>query len=202
VRHLPLIAEAFPEARFVHIVRDGRDVALSLLEMEWGPVNVVDAARFWRQRIEAGRRAGEKLGPDRYTELRYEEFVADPEGETRRICGFVGIEFEKEMLDYPAAADEIIGQSEVPHRHEGLRERPTSGRRDWRNQMEPKQVALFEAIAGPTLTTFGYERSVPQIPRTIRARARSQQLVRKVRGIPDRIRSELRPRLKRLPGAE
>jgi hypothetical protein len=199
VRSIPRIAAAFPESRFVHIVRDGRDVALSLLEVEWAPDSIVDAARFWRQRVEAGRNAGRVLGPSRYAELRYEDFLEDPKGETKRICDFLRLPFEETMLDYAGRADAIIEQSAVPHRHEGLRDAPTKGRRNWRAQMEPKDVLLFEAVAGEALTTFGYPRYAAETPPSIARQAQAQLALRKVRGIPDRIRSEVRPRMKRLP---
>ena len=199
VRSIPRIAGAFPESRFVHIIRDGRDVALSLLEVEWAPDSIVDAARFWKQRVEAGRNAGRVLGSDRYIELNYEAFLEEPKKETMRICKFLGIRFEEGMLDYGRKAEAIIGQSSVPHRHAGLREAPTKGLRDWRHQMEPKDVLLFEAVAGETLTGFGYERSAPEVPGAIKTQAQAQLAIRKVRGVPDRVRSELRPRRKRLP---
>lgn len=199
VRYIPLIAGAFPEARFVHIIRDGRDVALSLLQMEWAPDTIVETARFWKVRVDAGRAAGAELGAGRYAELRYEDFLEDPEGETKRISSFLGLEFQESMLDYSSNAKQILQQSNVPHRHQGLLDKPTKGRRDWRTQMEERDIALFETIAGPTLTSFGYERGAPKIPAAIQAQARTQQFVRKMKGIPDRIRYELRPRLKRLP---
>lgn len=199
VRAIPRIASSFPESKFVHIIRDGRDVALSLLDVEWAPDSIVDAARFWKQRVEAGRNAGRVLGSDRYVELHYETFVEAPEKETKRICTFLGLRFEEGMLDYGRKAESIIGQSSVPHRHEGLREAPTKGRRDWRHQMEPKDVFLFEAVAGDALTSFGYERFALEVPPAIRKQAQAQLAVRKVKGIPDRVRAELRPRLKRLP---
>lgn len=199
VRRIPLLAAAFDESKFVHIIRDGRDVALSLLEVEWAPDSIVDVARFWKQRVEAGRQTGEALGPSRYAELRYEDFVRDPEGNTRRICDFLGLRFEATMLDYGSNARTIIEQSNVPHRHQGLLRAPAPAGRDWRIQMAARDVALFEAVSGATLSLLGYERGARDIPPSVRAQAEAQLLMRKVKGVPDRIRAELRPRLKRLP---
>lgn len=198
VRHLRMLSEAFPSARFVHIVRDGRDVALSLIEMEWGPRTIVEAARFWRQRVDAGRAAEAALGPARYTELRYEDFVADPERTTRSTCEFLGLEFRHEMLDYTSSAEKVLSQTAVPHRHQGLLAAPTKGRRDWRTQMERSDVALFEVIAGESLERFGYERGVARPSLAAHTSARTQQLVRKAKGIPNRVRWILGPRLKRV----
>ena len=75
VRKLELISRVFPEARFVHVIRDGRDVALSLLERDWGPKTIEQAASLWRKRVRAGRRAGAILGRRCYIEVRYEDLV-------------------------------------------------------------------------------------------------------------------------------
>ena len=99
VSHLPELAARFPEAQFVHVVRDGRDVALSLLEVPWGPDTLEDAARHWRRRVLEGRDAG--LPPDRYRELRYEALVADPERELRALAPWLGLEYAAAMLAYP-----------------------------------------------------------------------------------------------------
>src|SRR6185437_7463172 len=73
---LDLIGAVYPDARVVHIIRDGRDVARSVLSMDWGPQTVADAAREWRSGITAARAAAPALAS--YTEVRYEELLADP----------------------------------------------------------------------------------------------------------------------------
>ena len=79
------LAELFPEADFVHLVRDGRDVAASFLELGWAG-SIEEAALHWKLRVRRGRRAGARLPAGRYHELRYEELVADPEPSLRRLC--------------------------------------------------------------------------------------------------------------------
>ncbi len=77
--HVDLLARSFPTARFVHIVRDGRDVVPSILGMSFGPDRFAEAVLFWQRRVERGLAGGAALGPDRYREIRYEALVADPE---------------------------------------------------------------------------------------------------------------------------
>jgi hypothetical protein len=89
VRHLPLLADLFPGARFVHVVRDGRDVALSFVRHYAGPRNVYTAAEHWLRSVEEGRRAGEALGPASYLEVRYEDLIAGPEAVLRGVCAFL-----------------------------------------------------------------------------------------------------------------
>lgn len=157
VIHIPLLADLFPEARFLHIIRDGRDVALSYMETNWGPKDLPAAALYWRSRITAGQAAGAQLGPDRYREVRYEDFLADPESIIRSLCPFFDLDFRPEMLEYFQKADEFVATTADPGVHSRLALPPTQGLRDWRSQMEPGDVAVFEALAGNLLDELGYE---------------------------------------------
>lgn len=171
VLHLPRLARLFPEARFVHLVRDGRDVALSYQGVAWGPSSVEDAALLWRRRVGHGRRAGRRLGPGRYREVSYEDLVAEPERVARELCAFLALAWDDAMLRYPARAGEVIAATRFPEAHDRVRLPPTPGLRDWRTQMPPADVARFEAIAGRELRAHGYETAAPPPPVSARARA-------------------------------
>jgi hypothetical protein len=161
VLRIPELVAMFPEAVFVHLVRDGRNVALSRRAVAWGSDRFDEAVLSWREQVRAGRRAARRLGlgPQRYLEVRYEHLVADPEEVARRLCEFLHLAYDPAMLDTTAKADEIIGQVLDPAEHQNLRLPPTPGLRDWRTEMAPREVALFEALAGGTLTDFGYPRA-------------------------------------------
>jgi hypothetical protein len=150
VSHLPLLATRFPEARFVHVVRDGRDVALSLLEVPWGPDTIEEAAAHWRRRVLEGHDAG--LPADRYRELRYEALVADPEAELRALARWLGLDYDGAMLAYPGRP------LSVPHpeHHRRLALAPTTGLRDWRTQMAAADVVRFRTVAGDALDLLGF----------------------------------------------
>jgi hypothetical protein len=160
MQRLGMLERLFPDALYVHLVRDGRDAAISFLAMPPGIVTETwahprDAAGFacqWRSEVAAARRLGARVGPRRYLELRYEELVAAPERELRRICDFAGLAFEAAMLEYAGDVD----VSAKPHQ-QSLRRPPTSGLRDWRTQMSPADAAAFEAVAGDLLRDLGYE---------------------------------------------
>jgi hypothetical protein len=172
VLHLRRLARLFPEARFVHLVRDGRDVALSYRSVAWGPSTVEDAALLWRRRVGHGRRAGRRVGPGRYREVRYEELVAEPERVARELCAFLDLAWDDAVLRYPARAGEVIAATRFPEAHDRLRLPPTPGLRDWRAQMPAADVARFEAIAGRELAAYGYSPAGP--PPTAAARARAE----------------------------
>src|SRR4051812_1353323 len=80
--HLGLIGELYPDARVVHIIRDGRDAARSLLAKQWGPDTIEAAAREWRDSVVAARAAG---FPGRYVEVFYERLLRGLEPEVRRV---------------------------------------------------------------------------------------------------------------------
>jgi Sulfotransferase family len=152
--HMRMLAEQFPEARFVHLVRDGRDVVLSLRDQPFAPSSFTGAAEYWAGRVRRARQAGERLGPDRYRELRYEDLVADPERELRALCEFVELDYTPAMLAYEDV-------SRIPltdkMRASGVVRAPGASGRDWRTQMSPRQLAVVETVAGDQLVAFGYE---------------------------------------------
>ena len=160
MQHLRLLERLFPNARYVHLIRDGRDAALSFLAMPEGivtrtwahPRSAGDFACQWRSEVAAARTLGRRVGRERYLEIRYEALVAQPEQKLRRICEFAGLRFEPGMLDYAGRVD----LSAKPHQ-QSLTKPPTAGLRDWRGQMAPEDVRAFEAVAGDLLRELGYE---------------------------------------------
>lgn len=183
---VPLLARQFPAARFVHLVRDGRDVVASVLTMNFGPAEFADAVWSWRRRVLGAHAAGTALGPDRYRVVRYEDLVADPEGTLREISAFFDLPYDPAMLEYHRRADEVLTGIRDTDHMQGIRRPPTAGVRDWRVDLTPSQIRVFDEIAGDALETLGYEGS--GLPRTWQAR---------VTGVETNVRCELRRRWRR-----
>jgi Sulfotransferase family len=161
IEHIPLLARLFPDAKFVHQIRDGRNVAMSYADVPFGPKTVGKAAALWGLRVAMGLRDGRALGPDRYHEIRYEDFVKNAPEHTRKLCAFLGIEFTEQMLDHAEQSRSDI----LPRAHlynPNVSKPPTSNVRSWENQMPDKQVEMFEAIAGDMLDATEYPRRFPQ----------------------------------------
>jgi hypothetical protein len=164
-----------PEASFVHVIRDGRDVALSINPLWFGPETVAEAARMWVDTLASAREQARSL--PRYLEVRYEDLVREPAATLRRVCDFVELAWEPSMLDYHRGAAERIASETASqalpgggalsrerrmaiHRYVGLP--PQADRTErWRREMSGADLRTFEAIAGDTLLTFGYELSGP-----------------------------------------
>ena len=160
MRHLELLDGLFPDAQYVHLIRDGRDAALSFLQMPEGtftrtwahPRTPEQFACLWRKEVGDARSLGRHVGASRYHEVRYEELVAEPKATVRAICAFAAIPFEPAMLDYTDAVD----VSAKPHQQRLLIP-PTSGVRSWRADMPADEVAAFDSVAGDLLGKLGYE---------------------------------------------
>lgn len=159
MQQLALLERLFPAAIWIHLVRDGRDAALSFLELPAGfsgktwarPHTVPQFAARWRTEILAARRLGRQAGK-RYLELRYEDLVAEPERELRRISGHASLPWEPGMLDHTRVSD----TANMPE-HRNLAQPPTPGLRDWGSQMSREDALGFEQVAGDVLRSSGYE---------------------------------------------
>jgi hypothetical protein len=188
VLNIPIISEVLPESRFIHLIRDGRDVATSLLTARFGPDSIPSAAMWWERRVRRGRSAGAALGPDRYMEVRYEELVAGPDSVLREICDFIELGYEPEMLTYHLrqGVGQDVGR---PEQHRNLRRPPTPGLRDWRRDMAGQDIEVFEALAGGLLSELGYERAFVHPSARARAVARRQRRRARLHGLLARGRS-------------
>lgn len=160
VEHIPFLAELFPDARFVHLVRDGRDVALSYANVPFGPKTVAKAAALWARRVRTGVSEGRRLGNSRYKEIRYEDLVDEPEETTRVLCAFIGIEFDPDMMEYTEKAPEFVFDKAKTYNPKVL-EKPTKSARSWETEMPASHQEVFEVVAGDVLDLFEYPRRFP-----------------------------------------
>lgn len=165
---MDLVNQWVPDARFVHIVRDGRDVALSHQTMPYGAGNIAECARAWKMRIGTSVKMGRILGPDRYHVLRFEDLVLDSETVLRKLCRFLGVAFDPSMLRYSEMADDKIPDSRRWLWPE-ISKPPQNAKVDrWRHAMSRSQRIVFEDVAGDSLREWGYETLEP-LPKSLSA---------------------------------
>lgn len=175
VRKIPTLTALWPKARVAHLIRDGRDVALSLRNWRmahkaagrfgtWQADPVVTAAMWWKALVAVGRQDGASLGDERYWELHYEALVHRPQKVCVELTRFLGLPYEEAMVNYhKGKASDAEGLSA-----NAAWKPPTKGLRDWRVQMAPEDVERFEAVAGDLLGDLGYERAYPVISSGVR----------------------------------
>jgi hypothetical protein len=173
-RFLPEVNQWFPDSQVIHIVRDGRDVAVSCLNPPFADLydkgNVYEVAVRWRHAMACCRRAKRELGSDRFLQIRYEDLTADPKTVTRSICEFLGERFEPAMLDYHESAKTHVARGDSSF-HERTKESVNRGRVErWRSDATPGFIAGFEGIASRDLEALGYSLSgiTPQTRQQIR----------------------------------
>jgi hypothetical protein len=170
--YMAQLAGAMPEAHFIHIVRDGRDVAASVRGLPFAPGDgsIEAIASDWRDSVAAARRTAKGL--EHYREVRYEALVADPEGVLRELCSFVALEFDGAMLraheraaarlaqlpDSRVAAGVSTTRADRIRCHARLMQPPDPARAGrWRTALTAEEIARFEAGAGDMLAELGYE---------------------------------------------
>lgn len=164
VESIAFLAELWPEARFIHMVRDGRDVALSYADLPFGPKTVAKAAELWAGRVARGMEAGRSLGAGRYLEIHYEDLVRDAAGlehGAAEICRLLELELDPAMLDYTRhARQEVLTRASTFNRH--VTSKPEAPTRAWEQEMEGAKAEVFEAVAGDVLAELGYPRRYPE----------------------------------------
>jgi len=157
IQYIPQIQAIFPQAQFIHMIRDGRDAALSA-RTKWGRskpyMDLYYLLRNWVSNVQAGRASGDLLGQNHYCEVHYEALAKDPEGTLQALCDFLGESYAPSMLDFQQVARRD-GSSKNAHvdpqkpLHSG-----SIGR--WRRELTPFERQLAYTIAGPLLTELGY----------------------------------------------
>jgi hypothetical protein len=161
VTNLARVAELFPGAQIVHLIRDARDVVASSLDAYQGPrffyMDAYYHARMWRERVRSGMQAGRALPAGRYREIRYEDLTADPQGQLRGLCRFLGESFDPRMVAPHVVA---CGQHHSHGIHARVRQ-PVTSARIGRSQTDltPRDLRLVERIAGDLLDELGYPRT-------------------------------------------
>jgi hypothetical protein len=193
--HVEEILRLFPDAQFVHLVRDGRDCAASLLGMPWWHSGFHEAVATWAQVMDVTRRHASALGPDSWHEVRYEDLLADPEPRLRELCAYLGEEFDPGMTEPHRLAGAAVPARKTWHRRtHGALDVSRAG--SWSTRLSPDQIRLCEAVLGERLTRHGYRlsgagrpgraellryRRVPALRRAARAKRRALDRLTRLR---------------------
>ena len=158
VTQISRLHKLFPEAKFVHLIRDGRDVCVSLRRTGWRGRLTWGIGNYWKHHVDAGWQQGLELPAGHYMEIRYEHLVADPESVLREVCAFLEEDFEPAMLDFYRDAWDHITPAEH-HYHEKAARPPSQAYVNrWKTELSPWQTRIFEAAAASTLDRLGYRR--------------------------------------------
>jgi hypothetical protein len=154
------IESYFRSPKYIYLYRDGRDVAVSFSKAVVGEKHFYHIAREWSATQEVALALRKKIGLERFISVSYEELTASPEPTARLLCAFLGVTFRESMLDYyrteeakkAATSSELWKNVTSPVM--------TNNSRKFLREADPRDIGIFESVAGRILDALGYARAV------------------------------------------
>ena len=143
-RHFDRLLKIWPNARFIHLIRDGRDVARSCIGMGWSG-NVWTGVERWLEAESLWNELKPKISADQYTEVNYEDLITQPAEVLTEICQFIGLEYDKAMLNYDQDTTYSKPDPKLIQQ--------------WRKKLSEEEIRLVESRASDLLVSRGYELS-------------------------------------------
>jgi hypothetical protein len=143
-RHFDRLLHIWPDARFIHIIRDGRDVARSYIDMGWAG-NVWTGASGWIEAEQLWQELSTTIPPERRTDLIYEDLIADPQKSLTRLCEFIGVPYDPQMLAYPEDTTYDAPNPKLTQQ--------------WRRKLSETEIQLAESRMADMLVERGYDLS-------------------------------------------
>jgi hypothetical protein len=160
-QNVDVLLRLFPDAQFVHLIRDGRDCVASLKEMPWYKGNVYSAVSGWAEAIDFARQGAQRMPQGSYHELQYENLISDPETALRGLCAFIGEDFDPAMCEPHLVASVAVPERKTWHANtHGAVTTSRSG--SWRQRLESWEISLCETVLSDRLEGYGYELSGAQ----------------------------------------
>ncbi len=192
-RCAPLLAREFPDAKFIHIIRDGRAIYHSVKSLDWGPSTPIQAARWWCEWLSVPLALESVLDSGRVTRVFYSDLVREPERELARLADFAEIENAPDM----AEGGGLLVSAYTAGNHRLVNSRPDPSRIDaWRTMLPQEEIDAFNWAAEGMLELFDYtdgSRSRPRPPsRRRRMQWQIEELIRN--GLINRMRLRRRRR--------
>jgi Sulfotransferase family len=158
---LPELAKMYPNSKFIHLVRDGRDVTKSFQATDWVGRWLHDNSREWTRALEHQQRWERSELRHRILQVHYEDLVLETEATLREICQFIGEEFEPQMLSWEGKVDEQVPAREREVHTKLKLKIGSDAVARWKREMSAREMFVSEAFMGAHLARLGYERRYP-----------------------------------------
>lgn len=150
LNHMQLLLKIFPNAKFIHLIRDGRDVALSMIPLVFSHNNIYTAAWGWKNTVNKGIKQSRSIPQGQYLEIRFEDLILETEKTMKNLCQFIDEPYTSDILkatrsgDYQHMSGTILPVADL------------SKINQWENKMSIKDQMIFESVAGDLLAQLGY----------------------------------------------
>jgi hypothetical protein len=188
--HVPTIVKEFPDARVISIVRDPRDVCLSLRSMPWSHDTLFESAWKWRRYAELSTHFQDAF-PNRFREIRYEDLLDQPENTLRHLLEWIGAPFDRAVLNFHQTQHGPADSEREPWKEKTRRPIDPSNKEKWRTKMGSAEQWIVQLLTRPFLAENGY----PVAPISVDAafvRNLSQVLIQSARILWRRVRQRWR----------
>ncbi|MEM9007486.1 MAG: sulfotransferase, partial [Cyanobacteria bacterium P01_F01_bin.86] len=156
VLYMPEIQGLFPDARFVHIVRDPRSVVNSWRSVPWSTGSVVEDAEMWRYYVSATQRKPPK-GPGKVFTLHYEKLVIAPEESLRSLCQFIDLAFDPVMLNYYEKNSTLVNIEREPWKKNAVKPVTQASLSKWQRTLSVADIAAIEGKTWFEMQRYGYQ---------------------------------------------
>ena len=158
LKHINEISLLYPDAKFIYMLRDGRDTVSSMLKMPWRSPSLIENIESWLRYIKLGEAAQRHFPSDRLLSLRYEDLLLEPEKSLRLVCDFIGVEYEDSLLS-DSNSESIFANWEADWKHKASQEIDPSRIGVWREELDPDAAAIVNNLLGSSLERLGYRLS-------------------------------------------
>ena len=153
VRYASKLLKYYPEAKFVHILRDGRGVSCSYFNIDWGPCTINQAADIWKKELNINLNAEKVIPVQQLVHVKYEDLVANPSNTLKQLCEQLKIEYVPEMTE----GNDFVPPAYTVQQHALVGSKPNKNKGgSWKSQLTSRQQEIFETIAGEELKKLGY----------------------------------------------
>jgi hypothetical protein len=163
--HVPDILDAYPGAKIISLFRDPRAKAYSEIKAQFGSPSVLVSTQRWKKYVQVHEQLKLELDKKQYLMLLYSDLIADPEGVLQKICDFLGVSFEKQMLNYYERDETGFALGERSWKKRTLKPIQKNRNEDWKTALTNWQIALIENKAGDYLKRMKFKiwnaRSLP-----------------------------------------
>lgn len=153
LRHFLTLKSHFPQAKGIHIVRDGRGVAASLIPLDWGPNEIDKAAQYWTQNLTFGLAAEFYFSHKEIKRVRYEDLVLRSEETLKDVCNFIELDYQSKMLK--GTGFWVPTYTIDQHRLIGKKVDPTRALA-WKRELSSRQIEIFESLTYELLSYLEY----------------------------------------------
>lgn len=154
-RFVPIIKANFPDAKFISILRDPRDISLSLRKVPWSSNNIFHHAWHWKQYVRLSNRYALQY-KEHYLEVKYEDLLSNPTKVVRSICNFLNLPFENQMLAFHEKGALNFDPAREPWKKKAAQPLDPSNMMKWLRAMPPEEVKVAELLASKELKLMGY----------------------------------------------